>query len=631
MHHVRELFTFCYLFLDSCFCLLLSSQNHDSTFTPTPPWQQSLGLVTSSAEQEAGCSSQDSGDEESRQEDKFNTPHSAQRGFLDDHKVTEETALPRLLSFERSSHERSLFTKYSRSSTEKAVGNTPVLDSWFSPSPPGHSSKVEWFSNKQLTETFLPSSVALEDLPFSESLTEFLCEEDKDSGIVSKTETHGNMQNPEEMPRNNPEIRSQDKKSSIQSTSVSQSKLQTADSHSQILMDIANTAALNKGYRHYSSDQVCKTPVRSVNKSRSKNICSHECNREGGKTSLLSFESEDEEQLEGDAYNCSADLFSSSLTSGVVTNTLNIHAETVRVTTQTCQVLSKPEKFQLRTQKVNTPHSTPDKPQLNSKKCVDQDSSIPPSTQDFDFVPHSQSTPIVKAAVASGSPASSYRSLTLNELSSQPDSQESFAFHRNLPELVSCRPAKVTASLCKLNCVSVNQLCQCTRESTEENLMWRMTSSRRSHGFTPKRRFWKPERNKKHLLAQQHLRIQSLNTGLMGRINHKCDTSHCDVTLGDYEDSKGIIIPPTPAAKTQSMKRRIRRPDSASTNLGNTWESPQEDEVNCERALSGQTLNTSQRDQAQIGNCDSDSVFEGSLDNENEACDLSRDLFSDSI
>lgn len=573
--------------------------------------------MTSSAEQEEGCSSQDSGDE-NRQADKFNTPHPAQRDFLEDHEVTEGKVLP-LLSFERSSHEGSLFATYSHSSTEKAVGNTPILSSGFRPSPAGHSPKANWFSPKQLTETVLPSSVDLVDLPFSESLTEFLCEEDKHSGIISETETHGKVQDQEETPRNNLEIGPQDKKSSVQSTSVSQSRLQMADSRSQVLMDITNIAALNKCNGHYLSDQVYKNQVQ--------NICSHEGNQQDGKAGLLC---EEEEQLEEDAYNCSADLFSSSPTSHDVTNTLNIHAETVITTAKTCQVLSKPDKFQLRTQKVITAHSTPDKPKLDSKKCINQDGLIPPSTQEFDFIPPSQSTPIVKTAVVSGPPASSDRSLTLNELSSQPDSQGSSPFHRSLPEWVSCRPAKVTPAICKLN--SVNQLCQCSRESTEENQMC-MKTCRRKHRFTQKRRLWKPERNNKHQLAQQHLRIQrrALNTGSRGRTDHEC---LCDVTLGDYEDSKEIIISPTPAAKTQSMK-----PDSTSTNLGDTWKSHQGDGVNSKRAASGQTLTSSQRNQAQIENCDSGNDFEGSpggfnchlLDDENKACDWSMDLFSDSI
>lgn len=626
------------LFLDSCLCLLPRSQYQDSTFTFTPPWQQSLGLVTSSAEQEEGCSTQDSGDEDSRQADRFNTPHPAHGGCLEDHKGTEEMVLSPLLSLKRSSYNSPPFAKYSQSFIEKPVGNTPILNSCFSLSTPGPNIKAKWFSTKQLTETLLPSSVAWEDLPFSESLTEFLCEENKDFDIVSETEPHENVQNQKEMPKNNTETRSQDKNLSIQSTSVSQSKTQKAYSHSRVLLDVTNTPALNGGDRHDLSDQVCKNPVRSVNKSQAKNICSHECNREDGKASLLSFESEEEEQLEGDAYNCSADLFSRSLTSDIITNTLNTHAETVR---DTCPVLSKPDKRHLRSEKANTPHSTTDKQELNSEKCINRDSLIPPGTEDLDFIPPSQSTPIVKAAVVSGSPASSYRSLTLSEFSLQPDSQDSSACHRNLPELVSYRPAKVTSSLCKLNCVSANQLCQCARESTEENLMWSTTSNR--HRFTPKRRFWKPEKNKKHLLAQQHLRVQrgALNTGSPGRINHKYDTCNCDMTVCDYEEGKEIIVPPTPAAKTQeSVKRRIRRQtDSSSAKLGNTWEGQQGDGVNYKRTVLDQMLASSQRDHSQTGNCDSETVFEGSrdgsnsylLDDENEGCDWSRDLFSDSV
>ncbi|XP_071400515.1 uncharacterized protein ddias [Centroberyx affinis] len=60
-------------------CLLSQSpqrsRHQDCTLSPTPPWQQSLGLVTSSAEQEEGCSTQDSGNENGRQTHNKRPPH----------------------------------------------------------------------------------------------------------------------------------------------------------------------------------------------------------------------------------------------------------------------------------------------------------------------------------------------------------------------------------------------------------------------------------------------------------------------------------------------------------------------------------------------------------------------------
>ncbi|KAF7662401.1 hypothetical protein LDENG_00236390 [Lucifuga dentata] len=78
---------------------LQRSQNHDCTLIPTPPWQQSLGLVTSSAEQEEGCSTQDSGEERSSQKDN-NTPQHAQRGCVEAHELMKERAPSALLCLE---------------------------------------------------------------------------------------------------------------------------------------------------------------------------------------------------------------------------------------------------------------------------------------------------------------------------------------------------------------------------------------------------------------------------------------------------------------------------------------------------------------------------------------------------
>lgn len=606
-----------------------SSQYQDGTPTPTPPWQQSLGLVTSSAEQEEGCSTQDSGDEYSRQTDNSKTPYHALRGCLENHEVPKERALSPLLSLECSSFSSPSFAKYPYSCVEKTVGNTPILNTWFSSPPPDHNSS-KGFSPRQLAKTFLSSSLAWEDLPFSESLTEFLCEENKDFDIVSETEQHPNVQNQKEAPRNKLEISSQDKNVSHKSTSVCQSNTQITDSHSQIFLDITNTPAPNGGDRHDLSDQVYKNLLGCANTSQARNICSYECNQEDEKASSLSFENKEEEQLEGDTYNCSADLFSNSLIIDMHTNKLNTHAESVRTTTEACLLLSKPKEQHTRSEK--SKHSSPDKQKLESKKHIYRESLIPTGTQDLDFIPPSQSTPIVKVAVVNGSPASSYR--TLAEFSSQPDSQDFSAFHRILPELDSKRTASTTSSLCKLNCVSTNQLSQCGRESAKENLAWSMTSNGDSYRFTPKRRFWKPDKHKNHQWVQRG----ALNTGSTGRINHQCDSTDFNVTVCDYEDSK-VIVPPTPAAETQlSVKLRKRwQTDNSSSNLGDSWQGQQGDGV--KRILLDKTVTSSQRGLAQRGNCDSETVDEGSLDgsnsylldDESEARDWSRDLFSDSV
>lgn len=224
----------------------------------------------------------------------------------------------------------------------------------------------------------------------------------------------------------------------------------------------------------------------------------------------------------------------------------------------------------------------------------------------------------------------SHRTLTLAEVSSQPDSQDSGAFNRRLPELDSKK--STTFSLCKLNCVSANQLAQSVRESTKENSAWSLTPSR--HRFTPKRRFWKPHKHK------DHPRVHIGAPGSTGRIHHKWDSSDCDATVYDCEDNE-VIVPPTPTAERQlsAKLRRKRWTGNSSSNFGCCWEGQQGDGVNCKRTLLDQTLSSSQKGLAQTGNCDSEKVDEGSLDgsncyplnDENEACDWSRDLFSDSV
>ncbi|XP_039990733.1 uncharacterized protein ddias isoform X2 [Xiphias gladius] len=617
---------------------LQRSQHEDCTLTPTPPWQQSLGLVTSSAEQEEGYSTQDK------------TPHVHHhvRGCLENHKATEERTLLSPLSLEHRTYSSPSFAKYPHTSIEKAVEKNPILTTWFSPTQPGHkrglslSYKAKRFSTRQLAKTFLSSSLAWDDLPFSESLAEFLGEENKDFDIVSETDPHLKVQNQKETVRNNLEIRSQDMNLSIESTSFYQSNTDITESHSLMLLDITNKPALNNGGdKHDLSDQVCKNSVGCLNKSQARSICFHQCNQEDEEASSLSFENKEEEQLEGDTYNCSADLFGSSVMIEMNTKTLSMYAETVRTTSEACMLLSSPDKQHLRNEKAGVPHSTPDKQKLKSNKHINRDSLIQPGTQDLDFIPPAQSTPIVKAAVVSGSPASSYSPSTLGEFSSQPDCQDLCAFYSDLPELDSRNPARITSSQCRLNTVSANQLSQCVKESTKENLVWGMTSSRHDHRLTPKKRFWESNKHKDHMF-QQHLTAKrgDLNLGSTLMITNKCDSSVCDVTVCEYKDNE-VIVPPTPAAKTRlNVKfRRRRQTDKSSGDLESTWKAQQGDGVNCKRTLLDQTFTSSQRGLIQTGNCDSEIVDEGSLDgssgylldDENQACDWSRDLFSNSV
>ncbi|MEQ2175047.1 hypothetical protein GOODEAATRI_014225 [Goodea atripinnis] len=72
---------------------ILRSQHHDHSFAPTSVWQQSLGLVTSSAEQEEICS-QDGGNQSYSLAKHSTTPHPVQRVYPENHPGTEERTIP---------------------------------------------------------------------------------------------------------------------------------------------------------------------------------------------------------------------------------------------------------------------------------------------------------------------------------------------------------------------------------------------------------------------------------------------------------------------------------------------------------------------------------------------------------
>lgn len=574
-------------------CFFGRSQLQDRSLTPTPPWQQSLGLITSSAEQDEDCGTQDSGGENSFAADYSKTPHHALKSFLDNHEFPEETTLSPLLC-----HNRLSFSTHSNLSIEKRFVNTPTLDPWFSPSESVKkclplSSNTKEFCCAQLAETFSSGSLAWDDLPFSESFSEFFCEKDR----VTETERHQNVQNVKETARNNVGVGSQEEKMGPLS--------------SRPLADVTNTSAPNNGGDRHDADSVYKN-------CKSRSTCLDECNQNNVEICSLSFENEDK-LLEGDTYNCSSDLFSSSLVIDMNT-TLGTHTETPRMS-----LLCNPDKRYLMTEKPNVLHSTPDQQKLKSNTRINKNNFITPVPQDLDFIPPSQSTPNIKLAVVSGSAAASRTCLTLGEFGSQLDGQD-----LSRSELHSKNPP-----LSKLNPVHSNHLPLYARESTKENVVWSTTSTRRSHTFTPKRRFWKPDKHQQYLLAQQcsRARREALNLGSKERINNKCDSSVHDVTVCDDEHNE---VPPTPAVKIrQSVKLRRRRlTNSSRSDFDSTCDGQKR--VNCKRTP---TVTSLQRHMAQTENCNSEVVDGGSLDqldgypldDENQACDWSRDLFSDSL
>lgn len=102
---------------------LLRSQHQDSSLSPTPPWQQTLGLITSSAEQEGS-----------------RNDYNKSQKHIEKYDIT--TDLPNL---------------------------------WLGLSPSAHAT----FSSPDITQSMLMNSIALKDFPLSENLAEFLNEKNR--------------------------------------------------------------------------------------------------------------------------------------------------------------------------------------------------------------------------------------------------------------------------------------------------------------------------------------------------------------------------------------------------------------------------------------------------------------------
>ncbi|XP_020500242.2 DNA damage-induced apoptosis suppressor protein [Labrus bergylta] len=611
---------------------LQRSQFQDCTLTPTPPWQQSLGLVTSSAEQEEGCSIQESDDVKSRQTEKSKTQnHNTRTDNLKNPEVTEERGVSPLLPLQRSLCSTQSFAKYSFSCVDEAVGDTSITEPWFSLSPTDNNSSGKKLSPRKLTQTYLSDSLAWEDLPLSESLTHFLGDKNKDFIIAGESKPDLNVQNRKEISRSILQDKSQDKNFSTESESVHSSFKDIKNSHSQIFLGNKDTAAPNEADGRDLPDLVCKKPAGFFNRSQTKN----KCNRVDEKSFSASFENTEEEQLQIHTYDCSADLFSSSLMIDMSTNTIKTQVETVRTTTEACVLLSVPNKQHPRREMTNSSQLTPDKQKVTSNKCTYEDNLTPSGMFDLHFVPPSQSTPIVKSTALTRSPDCSYITSTFDESTSQIHSPDSSSCSRNLPQLYGKKTAKIPSSNSK--CVRLNQRPWCCKESAKENLMWRTKLNR--HRLNSKRRFWKDQN---HLLAQEPQSVQrgAPNTGTPRRQKHTCDSRHFDVTVCDKDDS-ALFVPPTPAVKKLlSVKLRDRsQTECSSSDFGKIVEEQQRHGVNCQSSVLDQTVKSSQKGVVHAGSSDTETfekaALDGSIcylvDGENEACDWSRDLFSDSV
>lgn len=502
--------------------------HQDSTLSPTPPFHQSMGLVTSSAEQEC-CRNQDSVDQDSSRTGEFHTPRPLRSRGPEDLSDTESVLTP--LSFSSP-----LAHNYSLVTFEGEPGKPSSINSCSSLSPAGHISKATGFSSRELDEASLAGSVAWEDLPFSESLSKFFCEENMACN-VSKNEQIVDVQNQVETPKNSSKLISRERLLTSTSALSPWRQTQMADRRSQTLLDITNTRHI-ADEPHELPDRACRNAAGSVTRRHSRNVTFDGHDLEDAKTSLLSYDGEKEEGIGRDSYNFSADLFSSSLVNNMTTYA---DTETGRA-------------------------SFPVLPAAGRKSPEGEsmtESFIPADSQVLDFVPPSQSTPIVKAAVA---PDCSYR------------------------------------------------------------------PNRFGHSFTPTRSFGKVGGDKNQRLHRQHVgdQIDSPSVGPTEKIHHQCHSSSSDLTACDNDDSREVIFPPTPVAKTkQTRKDQMRaRIDGNSGTLGQTWGKHR---VPGKRVRLNQTPSASP---TLTGGCESGAILKAGLEgwtDDGSACNYSRDLFSDSV
>ncbi|XP_014846777.1 PREDICTED: DNA damage-induced apoptosis suppressor protein [Poecilia mexicana] len=538
---------------------LLRFQHQNQSITSTPPWQQSLGLVTSSAEQEER-SSQDGADQNSRLTGCSPAPLPVQRVHTQNHPGTKESPAP--LKLESSFHIHPSFTGDSNSSCAGSAGNSFSVKTCCSPSQPRYKSCS--FTPKELptthqSQTFLSSSFAWDDLPFSESLSEFLCKQDEGLNVLCKT-TNLNLQHEKQTTGTFAEIANR-------SAEPAASCLNTGEMIStDHLQDIANVPTIDREGQHILSDRDWKSCGERMSRPEDNMIPRYD-------EAFLSFEKQ-EEQNEVDGYNCSADLFGDSF---VHPATYTTHTRTERSPSDAHFRFAEMNVQHVKNEASSVSHSTPDKRKLKSDLCAKRDSV---GLQDFDFVPPSQSTPIVKAGGMTRSPA-----------------------------VTSCRCLK--------------------DETPKENLRWSVRSRRWKSKIIPGRRFRKDEKCKERLPAGQQVTRQRGATSFESPspTSQKRDSEASNVTVWDYDNAEGVV-PPTPAHKMQlrvSFRKKwqtengrrasgcnMRRSPGAGGNDGRAlWDQTQANETEGERDLDGSK----------------DHLTE---DGGNLTCDWSRDLFSDS-
>ncbi|KAF6731165.1 hypothetical protein FQA47_006801 [Oryzias melastigma] len=110
-------------------CTVVRLEEQDSTLTFTPPWEQSLGLVTSSAEQEEPCRTLDKEDVTTKQTVDSTEPHLVQRVDEENHEVCVEEDREAHWSLEKDSYNCSadLFSGSFMSSVDTDVPDVTVV------------------------------------------------------------------------------------------------------------------------------------------------------------------------------------------------------------------------------------------------------------------------------------------------------------------------------------------------------------------------------------------------------------------------------------------------------------------------------------------------------------------------
>ncbi|XP_046876667.1 uncharacterized protein LOC124468117 isoform X2 [Hypomesus transpacificus] len=303
-------------------CLCSPSQCRNNSLTPTPPWQQSLGVVTSSAEQDEGCSFEEDGGEltgrqrhAQRQEPSVWLDSVGEKEHSEDRvSPPTSTCCPDEIPWDGNCFWNVLpsYTASPESPVHRSSVHTTTTHA--QPAPPVHVHSGNQPMSNMVRECLdrvehveensrsLSDSVAWEDMPFSESLGEFVCEA---AGQLDRFR------------EKEPNVMTVNGERKIISSHGSDAKKSLIDSHDNTpssatscdgaLLDITNTALVIKNPNvSHSSWQAFRGldptervfPVRAVNPE-----LTGECGRDS------------EQQLGShDEYNCSADLFHCSQT-----------------------------------------------------------------------------------------------------------------------------------------------------------------------------------------------------------------------------------------------------------------------------------------------------------------------------